>query len=306
MRDEPGFGTHELEYPEVMVIVWGNLNPQPGKMEMALQRFASSKLAITTSLALALAGCAASPMGPTVQVMPGPGKSFDAFANDQATCKVFAQGQVQGQAEASNSRAAGTALLGAALGAGAGALIGSTIPGGGYYARGRYVGGGNQAGAGAAVGAGAGLATGAAIAADNQANDQMNIQMQYDNAFSQCMYSKGNQVPGYAPVAGPTSIPAYAASSPLVRSIQIELTRLGYLSGGADGQLGPMTRSAISRFESSQGMPVDGQPSSALLARLQGTPGGAPAAAAAPAQPGAGGSGTTASAPSNWVAPTTH
>jgi hypothetical protein len=228
---------------------------------------------------LALTGCAATPMGPTVQVMPGPGKSFEVFRSDQADCKGYAYSQVQGQAEVSNQRAAGTAVVGTVIGAGLGALVGSAY---------------GNAGAGAAIGAGAGLGGGGMVAANNQGYDQMNIQQQYDNAFSQCMYTKGDQVPGYAPPSGYAAGPASysAAPNPLVQSTQSELIRLGYMSGGADGLIGVNTRSAISRFEQSQGLPADGAPSQTLLARMQATPvGGAPA---------------TASAPANWVAPTTH
>jgi peptidoglycan hydrolase-like protein with peptidoglycan-binding domain len=102
------------------------------------------------------------------------------------------------------------------------------------------------------------------------------------------------------------------AADPMVRATQQELVRLGYLSGGADGVAGPMTRSAISRFQTAQGLPATGQPSSGLLARLQSTPsgGGAGAATGAPASGtpagGTSGSGSTASAPTNWVAPTTR
>ena len=64
-------------------------------------------------------------MGPTVMVMPGPGKSFDAFQADQATCKVYAGDQVKGQADAANQRAVGAAVLTTALGVGLGAAVGS-------------------------------------------------------------------------------------------------------------------------------------------------------------------------------------
>jgi peptidoglycan hydrolase-like protein with peptidoglycan-binding domain len=119
----------------------------------------------------------------------------------------------------------------------------------------------------------------------------MSIQQQYDNAFSQCMYANGEQVPGYAPIAmAPPAGPGPVSSAdPMVRSTQSELIRLGYLQGGADGHMGPRTRGAISSFEQANALPVDGNPSPRLLARLQSTPTGA----AAP----------TASAPSNWVAP---
>src|SRR5215471_3114001 len=71
-------------------------------------------------LALLLSGCAQTPMGPTVQVMPGPGKSFEAFTYDQAGCKQFAEAMVAGQAQNANNRAVGAAAIGTVLGAGLG------------------------------------------------------------------------------------------------------------------------------------------------------------------------------------------
>ncbi len=38
-----------------------------------------------------LSACVETPMGPSVQVMPGPNTSFASFQNDQATCRQFAQ-----------------------------------------------------------------------------------------------------------------------------------------------------------------------------------------------------------------------
>ena len=60
----------------------------------------STKRVSTTALslfasALLLAACAETPMGPTVQVLPGRGKSFDAFRIDDANCRGFAQNQLQ-------------------------------------------------------------------------------------------------------------------------------------------------------------------------------------------------------------------
>ena len=243
---------------------------------MFVRRIAAGHMVLSAAALMALVGCAATPMGPTVQVMPGPGKSFDAFQADQANCKGYAASQVQGQAEAANNRAVGAAVLTTALGAATGAAIGSTY---GY------------AGNGAAIGAAAGVGTGAAIGAANSQNDQMGIQQQYDNAFSQCMYAKGEQVPGFAPQPVAMAVPS-ATPDPLVRSTQGELIRLGYLKGGADGFIGPKTRSAISGYELANGMPADGSPSSRLLAKMQSTPTG-------------GGGAATASASSNWVAPTT-
>jgi hypothetical protein len=224
-----------------------------------------------------LAGCAATPMGPTVQAMPGPGKTFDAFQADNSSCKSYAGDQVKGQADAANQRAVGTALLVTALGAGLGAAGGSL---------------GGDAGGGAAVGAAAGAAGGSAIGAGNSSSDQVNIQIQYDNAFSQCMYSKGEQVPGFAPLrAVAMTAPSGPAPDPLIRATQSELIRLGLLKDGADGYTGPKTRAAISSFEQANGIAPDGSASPRLLAKLQATPTNAMAA--------------TASAPANWVAPTT-
>jgi hypothetical protein len=51
---------------------------------------------------------------------------------------------------------------------------------------------------------------GTAIGASQAQATGQSIQQRYDIAYSQCMYSRGNQVPGYvAPVT-----PAYAAPPP--------------------------------------------------------------------------------------------
>jgi peptidoglycan hydrolase-like protein with peptidoglycan-binding domain len=140
--------------------------------------------------------------------------------------------------------------------------------------------------------------------ASSAAGDQAGIQQQYDISFSQCMYSRGELVPGYAPVVASGG----AAPDPTVRASQVELNRLGYLHDAADGYAGSHTRAAISSFQQSNGLPVDGVASSRLLARLQSTPTSASASAApsgwvAPtggSQPAA----TPAAAPAAWVSPT--
>jgi hypothetical protein len=226
--------------------------------------------------------------------MPGPGKSFDAFQADNTSCKAFATEQVRGQADAANQRAVGAAALTTVLGAGLGAATGAAF---------------GDAGAGAAIGAAAGVTGGAAYGAGNTANDQYGIQVQYDNAFSQCMYAKGEQVPGFAPVQAAPVEGHVAVADPLVRATQLELIRLGYLSGGADGFAGHKTHSAIASFEQASGFPPDGVPSQRLLAKLQATP--THASVATTAAPGGwvapAGSPTatpvTASAPAGWVAP---
>jgi Putative peptidoglycan binding domain len=244
---------------------------------MFVRCVAVRRVTFSVATAALLAGCAATPLGPTVQVMPGPGKTLDAFQADNGACKMFASDQVKGQADAANQRAFGTALLTTALGAGLGAAGGSL---------------GGDAGGGAAVGAAVGAGAGTAIGAGNNSADQQGIQAQYDNAFSQCMYTKGEAVPGYAPVATAYMPQSGPAPDPLIRATQSELIRLGYMRGVADGFTGPKTHGAIASYEQANGLPVDGSASARLLAKLQGTP--THAAAAAPA-----------AAPSAWVAPTT-
>ncbi len=201
--------------------------------------------------ALLLAGCAETPMGPTVQVMPGGGKSLDAFALDQATCRQFAQNAVAGQAQNANVRGVGAAALTTALGAGLGAAIGG--------------------GRGAGIGAASGALGGAGIGAVTSSNAQLTIQQQYDNAYAQCMFTRGNAVPGFGPMMV-QSPPPTASSPALVRSVQAELNRLGYTRSAPDGVVGPQTSTAISSYQRATGMPVDGMPSEALLQRLQATP----------------------------------
>jgi outer membrane lipoprotein SlyB len=197
---------------------------------------------------LLMAGCAETPMGPTVQVMPGSGKTLDAFQADQFTCKQFAENAVAGQAQNANNRAVGAAAVTTVLGAGLGAAIGG--------------------GRGAGIGAASGALGGTAIGAGASSNAQLSIQDQYNNAFAQCMYTRGNVVPGMGPVmyqAGPSP------DLGLTRPVQLQLIRLGYMSPPADGTLGPQTSNAIARFQGVAGMPVDGMPSPGLLATLQAT-----------------------------------
>ncbi len=203
-------------------------------------------------LGLVLSGCAQTPLGPTVQVMPGPGKSFEAFTFDQAGCKQYAESSVAGQAQNANNRAVGAAAIGTVLGAGLGAAIGG--------------------GRGAAIGAGSGAIAGTGLGMGSSSNEQYGIQQQYDNAYAQCMYSKGNMVPGYGPMMVNSPPPPGPPDMSLTAAVQQQLNRLGYLRGPADGVAGPQTASAISQFESVSGLPVDGMPSPPLLARLQATP----------------------------------
>ena len=130
-----------------------------------------------------LSGCATMPTGPSVMVMPPPGKPFEVFMADDSLCRQWAQQQIGGvpPSQTANENLAAGAAIGTLLGAGVGAAIGSTS--------------GNM-GAGAAIGAGAGLLMGAAAGSNQAYASEYQLQRRYDIAYQQCMYSKGNQIPG--------------------------------------------------------------------------------------------------------------
>lgn len=127
-----------------------------------------------------LAGCVHVPAGPNVMVMPGRGKSFEAFDWDDRECRSYAASRVDPDARRSNDNAVASAALGTAVGAATGAAIGAAA--------------GDPA-TGAAVGAGVGLLGGSAVAADQSNYGNWSVQRRYDVAYTQCMYARGNRVP---------------------------------------------------------------------------------------------------------------
>lgn len=204
-------------------------------------------------LAAMVSGCAAPPLGPLVPVVPGPGKDLAQFQDDDLACRSYAQASVAGQAEAANSRAVGGTVLSAALGAGLGAIVGG--------------------GRGAAFGAATGVGLGTGLNAGASAGEQYGIQYRFDAAYAQCMYSRGDQVPGFPPVAAapPADAPASydGQGGSLVRRVQGELYRLGYLGSPPDGVAGPQTAGAIQNFQAGNGLPVDGAVTPILLEQLR-------------------------------------
>jgi hypothetical protein len=138
------------------------------------------------SLAVMLSGCATMPTGPNVTVLPGPGKPFEVFMADDAVCRQWAQQQIGGvsPSETANKNTATGAVVGTAVGAAMGAAIGAAT---------------GNAGAGAAIGGGTGLLGGTAIGSNAGASSEYQLQRRYDIAYQQCMYAKGNQIPGSAP-----------------------------------------------------------------------------------------------------------
>jgi hypothetical protein len=146
------------------------------------------------SLAVALlaSGCVQQPAGPMVAVMPAPYKPFEVFQQDQSVCMGYANQMVAGGAQYANNDAFGTAALGTLLGAGLGAAIGAAS---------------GAAGIGAAIGAASGAVVGTSAASGPAYGSQYGLQQRYDWAYSQCMYAKGNQVPGFQPPSAPPPPP---------------------------------------------------------------------------------------------------
>lgn len=139
------------------------------------------KTASGAIFATLLVGCASVPTGPTVAVMPAPGKPFEVFREDDATCRAFAQQQLGANPnEVAREQVLSGAAAGAAIGAASGALLG------------------HGHGGSIESGAGAGVIVGSAAGAGAANETTFNLQRRYNIAYEQCMYAKGNQVPGYA------------------------------------------------------------------------------------------------------------
>ena len=128
------------------------------------------------SLAL-LAGCAQIPSGPSVMALPGNGKTFDQFRADDFECRNYAQAMVNGSPA---SAQAASGVTSAAVGTLVGAVAGAAI-------------GGNHNAAG--VGAGTGLVVGSMAGVGAAQQSATGMQRAYDNAYTQCMYGKGESVP---------------------------------------------------------------------------------------------------------------
>jgi outer membrane lipoprotein SlyB len=108
--------------------------------------------------------------------LPGTGKSFDLFRQDDGACREYAYETIGGQtaASAQTDSAVRSTLAGAAIGA----LVGAAVNGG----------------TGAAVGAGVGGGAGGLAGIGASEVSGYEAQRRYDNAYTQCMYGKGHRV----------------------------------------------------------------------------------------------------------------
>lgn len=144
-----------------------------------------AKLSACALAALSLSACVSAPSGPSVLVLPGSRASFEAFQDDDDTCREFASHR-SGSPSKAEDEAVRDAAVATAVGAAAGAVIGAAA---------------GDAGDGAAIGGGAGLLMGAAHGAEGARYAGDGLQRRYDHAYLQCMYAKGHQVPAPRGVA---------------------------------------------------------------------------------------------------------
>jgi len=132
---------------------------------------------ITLVCMVAVSGCATAPRGPSALALPGTGKSFETFQVDDSSCRGYAFAQAGGVD--ANQVATDSAVRSAALGTAIGAVAGAAI-------------GGHR---GVGAGAGTGLLFGTMAGAGAGDASARGSQRSFDNAYIQCMYAKGHQVP---------------------------------------------------------------------------------------------------------------
>lgn len=138
------------------------------------------------AMTVVVSGCATMPTGPSVKVMPAPGKPFSQFQEEDTNCRKWAEQSVGiAPKDVQNQNTASGAAIGTVGGAGVGALFGAAS---------------GHAGAGAAIGAGTGLLLGSIIGSEKGRVTAQEAQRRYDIAYEQCMTSSDNQVGYRAPV----------------------------------------------------------------------------------------------------------
>jgi len=151
------------------------------------------------ALVAILGGCAQMPTGPSVAVMPAAQKPFEVFVGEDQACRDWAARSIGGRGDAAAQQFAASSIAGTAIGATIGALSG----------------GHNAVGAGAAFG----LAAGAMVGSGQSAGTAYGAQRRYDVAYQQCMYAKGNQLPGgyvvrYRAALAPAPLPPAGIQPP--------------------------------------------------------------------------------------------
>lgn len=161
---------------------------------------------LLVALVFLLAACVTLPReGPTQPALIGTGKTTMQYDVDDNYCRQLASERTGvNPNEAMQEAQAGSAVAGGLIMGLLGAVIGSAF------------GGGRGAGIGAAAGAASGIAggleagTSAGLASASAAQERFNAE------YGACMYARGHQVPGVAPVVQPQApaAPAYMPPPP--------------------------------------------------------------------------------------------
>ncbi len=133
------------------------------------------KVIFASMCVLTITGCTTIPNGPSAMALFGTGKSFEQFRSDDDNCQQYnLQRSGVSASEVGNDSIAKSAIVGTVIGAALGATVG---------------------GSGGAIGASTGLFVGTAEGSNAAAVSSSVAQQRYDNAYTQCMYAKGNRVP---------------------------------------------------------------------------------------------------------------
>lgn len=141
-------------------------------------------------LIFTLVSCAETPMGPRVQMLPPPGKTFEQFAQEKQDCQKYAADDVKGQASHQNKKG----ILGGVLATAAGAGLGGALGGA----------------SGAGIGAAGGALGGGLTATSYSGGQQAGIQTQYDQTYTACMVSRGNKMKADTAIVQPSGNSVYA------------------------------------------------------------------------------------------------
>jgi gas vesicle protein len=159
------------------------------------------RLIVTRTLILfILAGIVAMPAGADNLVLPGPDKPFEQFQVDDAACRQWAaQRTGQQPQDAARDTTIQGSIIGTLLGAGLGAAIGAAA---------------GDPGIGAAIGAGSGLLLGTVSGTESGRQSGYVVQNRIDIAYQQCMYAKGNYIPGVPVRQVPPPVKPQPSTSP--------------------------------------------------------------------------------------------
>ena len=134
------------------------------------------KVIFASICVLTITGCITIPNGHNEMALPGTGKSFEQFRYDDDNCQQYSlQRSGVSASDAGNDSMAKSAIVGTIIGAALGTAMGGS--------------------GGAAIGAGTGSFVGTAQGFNPAAVSSSVAQQRYDNAYTQCIYAKGNRVP---------------------------------------------------------------------------------------------------------------